>query len=653
MFLSRIWQNLREMRAHLGNLPLMAAAVLVPLALVTGTALDYGMSYQVRQKLDQAAQSAAAAAVAQSRALRAIQPNVQPEDMMERGRGRADMVFNAQKPNVRNVKTNFRLERGTEPNTYIATFDYDAAQPTIFLRLLGIRDLTLQGNARATWVARDALIDDNFSEFESEVRALGKKAYVPVNGWLSNARLRASGTPIMQLADASRYGGDKPDHVTVAVELDVGVGNSFIAKKFSADPGLHQLRYWYCEQARNESIAPAWLCSTREDDLAWMSARDRSLVGNTNQLSVHLMPDVGRLPTSDMAFASGNRIDACYSSGGRWIERLVKFDIITRGDYWIAFHADGKSDGIGAAIANIVVCREPCAQDDGAPRPPVQNFPWAAGDLLFEDRFTTTEGPNPIAVSPSRGKSGWDMLPAGWIVWPQNNVTYKAGTENSSGFVELDARLANGAFENRAMARPFLLVPGFYMLRYGYSSGASVIGAVACNYFSLDAALQRLPRIRGADTRRISVHIDPDFSSLHPEVMGRGEEERAEWLSPMRVNERDPKSERLPRLPTLTNAVDFCVDAPAGAIVPREITFKVDRPGLYWVTFVGAGPSDGEGGRISNVQLFARGTSAGGGLPRVLRAFERSDPLAPPPVGAWLPMPPSAGSRAPYKVQLQ
>ena len=384
-----------------------------------------------------------------------------------------------------------------------------------------------------------------------------------------------------------------------------------------------------------------------------MTTRDRSLAGNTSQLSVHLMPDNGRLPTSDMAFASGNRIDTCYSSGGRWIERVVKIDIITRGDYWIAFHAQGKADGIGAAIANIVVCREPCAQDDGTPRPSIQNFPWVTDDLLFEDRFNTKEGPNPIALSPSRGKSGWDLSPAGWVVWPQNNITYKAGAENTSGYVELDVRTASGTFENRAMGRSFFLVPGFYMLRYGYSSGASLVGAVACNYFSLDAALQRLPRVRGADTRRISVHVDLDFASLHPEIMGRGEEERADWFSPTRVSERDLKSDRLPRLPTLSNAIDFCADAPAGTIVPREIVFKVDRPGIYWVTFVGAGPADGEGGRISNVQLFARGSNPGGGLPRLVRGYERTDPLAPPPVGAWLPMPPSAGGRAAYKVQLQ
>ena len=56
-----------------------------------------------------------------------------------------------------------------------------------------------------------------------------------------------------------------------------------------------------------------------------------------------------------------------------------------------------------------------------------------------------------------------------------------------------------------------------------------VITSPACNYFSLDAALQRLPRQRGADSRRISVHVDPDFSSLHPELGGTSEEERAEW----------------------------------------------------------------------------------------------------------------------------
>ena len=435
-------------------------------------------------------------------------------------------------------------------------------------------------------------------------------------------------------------------------ELDVGAGNSFIAKKFSADPGLHQLRYWYREQGRNDMIAPAWLCATREDDFAWASARDRSLAGNTSQLSVHLLPDNGKVPSSEILFASGNRIDSCYSSGGRWIERVVKIDIVTRGDYWVAFRAEGKPDSLGAAVTNIVLCREPCAQDDGSPRAPVNHFPWRMDEILFEDRFTS-DAPNPIAASPARGKSGWDWVPPGWIVWPQNNVTYRAGTATEPGFVELDVRLPSGAFENRAMGRPFLFVPGFYTLRYQYSTGTPHVAAVACNYFNLEAALQRLPRLRGADTRRISVHIDPDFSSLHPEIGGTGPEERAEWFTAARVSERDLKTERLPRLPTLTNAVDFCADAPPGVSVPRELIFKIDRAGLYWLTFVGAGPADGEGGRISQVQLLARGLNPGAGVPRVLRGYDRNDPLAPPPVGAWLPMPPNAGSRAPYKVQIQ
>ena len=354
MPMMRLVQSFHDWRAQVGNLPLIAAAILIPVALVSGTALDYGMSIQVRQKLDQAAQSAAAAAVAQSRALRAIHPDVQPEEMMERGRGRADMVFNAQKPNVRNVKTNFRLERGHEPNIYIASFEYDAAQPTIFLRLLGIRDLALHGFSRATWVARDALIDDDFGEYENEVKSAGVKTFAPMKDWVSNARLRPNAAPIIQLADAARYGGPKPDQVKVAVELDVGMGNSFIAKKFSADPGLHQVRYFYREQARNEMIAPAWFCGTREDDVSWMTARDHSLVGNTNQVSVHLLPDTGRPPAYDMTFATGNRIDTCYSSGGRWIERVIKVDIITRGDYWVVFHAEGKADGIGGR------CRQSC-----------------------------------------------------------------------------------------------------------------------------------------------------------------------------------------------------------------------------------------------------------------------------------------------------
>lgn len=408
MSLRSLTEALRDFRERpSGSAFLVAFAILVPIMLVTGAALDYGMAWQARQKLDVAAQSAAAAAVAQSRALRAILPDSPLEDMMEKGRGRADMVFNAQKPNVQNVRTNFRLERTSERSTFLASMEYDAMLPSVFLRLIGIRDLSLRGRATALWVARDALIDDDFHEWESDLQASGTKAYAPLKGWVSGLRLRPGGSPILQLSDARRYFGDPPPpQIKVALELDTGVDSGFIAKKFSAEPGHHQIRYWYRDQASNEMIAPAWFCGMREEDVRWMVMRDRSLAGNTNRISVHLMLEAGaKAPTNDLGFHAGNRIDACYSSGGRWIERIIKVDIATRGDYWIAFRPEGKLDALGPLIANILVCREPCAQDNGDPRPVRSYFPWRNDELLFEDRFLAG-GDNPIAVSPIGGGQG-------------------------------------------------------------------------------------------------------------------------------------------------------------------------------------------------------------------------------------------------------
>ena len=53
----RMWQELRA--RQIGNMPLGAVVVLVLVMMSAGGALDFGMSYQARQKLDVAAQSAA------------------------------------------------------------------------------------------------------------------------------------------------------------------------------------------------------------------------------------------------------------------------------------------------------------------------------------------------------------------------------------------------------------------------------------------------------------------------------------------------------------------------------------------------------------------------------------------------------------------
>lgn len=255
---------------------LFAALALIPLAAGTGAALDFGMGFLMREKLDAVAQSALASALAQSRELRDGRYNVTVEDMQLKGRGRADLVFNAQKPNLRDIRTTYTLRRGAEANVFDARVSYVASVNTVFLRFAGLPELEIAGAAMTTWVARDALIDDKFELQQADIVAAERKVLPPPSGWWSSARTKVNGAPVVQLADARRYDGPPPpDDVKIAVELDTVDGNVFISKKFAAEPGAHQLRYWYRDRAEDRQVAPAWLCGTREEDVAWMRARQQ------------------------------------------------------------------------------------------------------------------------------------------------------------------------------------------------------------------------------------------------------------------------------------------------------------------------------------------------------------------------------------------
>ena len=640
---------------HAGRLSLLVALALIPLAALTGVAIDYGMAFVMRQKLDAVAHSALGSALAQSRSLRSGSYDVSVEEMELKGRGRADLVFNAQKPNLRDLRTTFTLKRNGPSNVFDARVAYAASINTVFLRFVGFQELEIDGAATTVWVARDALIEDRFTEQETEVAAAGRKAFPAPAGWQSSARTRLGGVPVVQLAAAAGYPGPRPpEGVRTAIELDTPDGNVAVSKKIAAEPGPHQLRYWYRDRVQDEYTAPAWLCGTREEDVEWMSARDRSSVGDTNRMSVYLSGNEGAAPPVAATLNATTRIDSCYSSGYRWIERAVKIDILTRGDYWLTFRGEGRSDGTGAAVANVLFCREPCS-DDGGLAAPSANYPWRPGDLIFEDRFVSAAD-NPIAESPAQ-PGGWAHLPSGWTVWPSRAVKYGRGEGGLSGFVQLDGAVggASEPTENRKMGRPFLFTPGFYQLRYVYSVGpTSPHKTLACNYFGLEAALQRVARGPGADTHRITLIIDPDKPYLHPETGSGAEGARVNWYSAERVLDRDTSGLRRPPLPDMTNAVDFCVGAPPNVAASREVNFRIDKAGYYWIVFTADGPADGEGGRIGAVQVFARGTSfSGDGIPRIIRYTERGDILT-PPVGALLIQPPaSSGQRALYRVQVQ
>lgn len=632
----------RWRRDSAGNIAVLAALGLIPLLTLTGAAVDFGMSLYARQRLDAAVQSAAAAAIAQARALRAARAEVSDLELETRGRSRADLVFNAQKPSVRNVRTQFSMTRTPASNTYLVNIEYEAAIGTVFLRLAGMSELNLRGSASASWIARDAIFEERFEDYEKDVLASGAKMLSGMAGWATNGLARAPSGSMLRLVPTRTFGASAPpDDVRVALELDSGAINSFVSRRFSAEPGVYHIRYWYRDGGASRMIEPAWLCATRLEDVDWMKARDADASSDTSLVSTYLTVDVGNVPPTEASLTNVARIDACYNSGARWIERIVKVDIAARGDYWLTFRAEGRADGRAGAISNMIVCRDPCAYDDGSSRPAADNSPWSRDQLLFEDVFSTS-GENPIAFSPGRN-GAWSSLPSGWTVAPQNSVVYSS----TEGFVGLDAPTSDGRFGNRLMTRPFLFAPGHYSLRYAYSVGASQTNGAYCSYFGLP---RDPPLLRGGSpdpySNLVVAFIDSDKSVLHPEANGASAQSSPVWVDARGVRAGN-LSNPPPSLPLGTNAVDFCADMPTGVQAQREVFFNIVRPGYYWISFSGGGAADGQGGRIGRVQIHAR-DSRDQPLWRVVK--DGAEPT--PAFSSWIAMP-AGGARTLYRVQAQ
>ena len=79
----------------------------------------------------------------------------------------------------------------------------------------------------------------------------------------------------------------------------------------------------------------------------------------------------------------------------------------------------------------------------------------------------------------------------------------------------------------------------------------------------------------------------------------------------------------------------------------REVFFNIVRPGLYWISFSGGGAADGQGGRISRVQIHAR-DSRDQPLWRVVK--DGGEPT--PAFSSWIALP-AGGARTLYRVQAQ
>jgi hypothetical protein len=480
----------------------------------------------------------------------------------------------------------------------------------------------------------DILVDENFNVSGVQADFLANNArfgfYKNFNNWKTNK------TGI-EIGEAGIYGPPPPNGATHVAELD-GFANTYMARRIYLTPGTYELRYWYVERLVlvDANYAPAYICGSSTADVSWAKSEidfaGRNSRKQTNTISVYLDLANTDDPPAEFSPATHTQIDTCILAGGKWIERSVKITTFAPGFHWLAFQAEGESDGGGGVLSGIRFCKNTCA---GTPQ---ENFPWAANQLLFTDDFTNITIPLVNSTSykgntrignngswtngtldVSGSNTGWRNLPTGWTTAPFNQMDFVHITAPLGGMA-LDIDATNG---NRSISRRFVLTPGYYRIDWAYASRvafADIGSEVVCG--SSAASATRLagtgvatfnPVLYGygvdatgnpynsqRNTNMTSVYLDADSLVSHPT-------HGPEFYAPSTYKNPDGEAATLPQLPQ--NMIDTCGYAQNWQ--QRSTNVKISKAGIYWLTFRGHGASDNRGGHVANVRMYAVGGLSG------------------------------------------
>ena len=447
---------------------------------------------------------------------------------------------------------------------------------------------------------------------------------------------------------------------THSAELDCdngsgSAGNSSISSKVYLAAGHYELRYNYRSRIDYPNYDPAYLCATTASDLAFANdtASAQGTALRTNQLEVYL--DMASNSTTPLhttidgsqQLAGINLIDVCVYSP-TWVERSVKITVTTPAYYWLSFAADGGNDSYGGQLDNIRFCPESCA---GTPQ---DNFPatWLAANnggtnkLLFEDSFETpvriqdTTNPHAINTTSNLNTSygttlgappGWpSQAAAGWATAPVNQTTYVVqGAAQGQQYIELDGCATTCSNGNRLISRPFLLDPGYYAVSYQYMSmlnfangfGTICLSAPSGNavgpyttFYNAPAygsVRYSQPMLSVGNTNIIGLFMSS--GQLVSTPIGGGTQGSA-----TSYNNPDGTVTTTPTVaPDTINyysvnaaavnpVIDVCGYVDNWYWVPRSVSVKITKPGLYWLTFSTSGSaSDGVGGGLDDVKVTA------------------------------------------------
>jgi Flp pilus assembly protein TadG len=429
-------------------------------------------------------------------------------------------------------------------------------------------------------------------------------------------------------------------------------GNSSISTEIYLPAGSYELRYNYVSRVDYPHYDPTYLCGTTAGDLTWAndtySPTDpvTQAALRTNQINVYLDKDTTGSPPlhttmlGSQQLAGSNLIDMCVYSQN-WVERSIRINISTAGNYWLSFAADGLSDSYGGQLDNIRFCNGTCSgsvQD---------NFPsaWTSNPTLFEDTFESpvyaanltayanTQGNLNTSYGTSGVSSGWPSQSAtGWATAPYNEVTYNLGSlyaQQGTQAVELDSY--NTSSSNRAISRSFLLDPGYYKVSYYYISDALFSGASTSCAVAPNAATVAGYVISGTASGTVrfspsSVYTLNKDTNLLGVFMSNGQMVSTpigggSLNSQTSFNNPDGSVSTTPTVSpyaiSLSNyntsqnnpLIDIC--GYAASWQPRTAYVAVTKPGYYWLTFAALGTGDEIGGAIDDVKLTAIGSLYG------------------------------------------
>ena len=461
-------------------------------------------------------------------------------------------------------------------------------------------------------------------------------------------------------------------------------GNSSISTKVYIAVGTYELRWDYASRVPNTYYGTSYVCGTTAADTSWANDTSYWSSGNnygkrTNQINVYLdqnttgSPPVHTTIDGTQQLAGSNLIDLCVYSyppptgttayPWGWIERSVPISVTIAGYYWLSFAADGANDSFGGLLDNIRLCPGTCPN---TPYPLSDNFPatWlptgGTNVVLFEDTF---ESPTYYNGSDSIGKtyngahynnngypnlstgssSVWGETGQGWAMAPTNQLPYwTALCPQGNQCVELGWN-ANVIGGNSLVARPFLLVPGYYQVSYqfvsevtfttatnSYYCGATPTGAGLPTSNSSDATLRPGGGDMGTrvhDTNAVGVFMSHAQMASTPNpstTLGSTSTYTNTALNSdgsIALNSDGTPKTTTSTTPTVPpNAInlssytvsktspllDLC--GYANSAQTRTQSVLILKTGFYWLTLAALGTVDPFGGQIDDVQIIALGS---------------------------------------------